>query len=59
MAETCRSTARIEYRNTVAGSVLFIVSQLTMNEHIGFLNPEVGTDMLSRNFGKKLPLLAA
>jgi len=25
----------------------------------GFLNPEDGTDKLSRNFGKKLPLLAA
>jgi hypothetical protein len=25
----------------------------------GFLNPEDGTDKLSRNVGKKLPLLAA
>jgi hypothetical protein len=29
------------------------------NFSFGFLTPEDGTDMLSRNFGKKLPLLAA
>jgi hypothetical protein len=28
-------------------------------EHFGFLNPKDGTDRLSRNFGKKLPPLAA
>ena len=30
-----------------------------IQEDFGFLNPEDGTDRLSRNVGTKLPLLAA
>ena len=37
------------------GSVVYWDKRLSF----GFLTPEDGTDRLSRNFGKKLPLLAA
>jgi hypothetical protein len=38
---------------------LYINSVLGLEAFFGFLNPEDGTDRLSWNFGKKLPLLAA
>jgi len=36
-----------------------LVPSSGFNNHFGFWKPENGTDRLSRNFGKKLPLLAA
>ena len=39
----------------------FSLSKLHLGNRLsfGFFNPEVGTNMLSRNVGKKLPLLTA
>jgi len=36
-----------------------ITQRVVVISYLGFLTPEDGTDRLSRNFGKKLPLVAA